>query len=100
MIAQIIIVALLVLSIHYTMQPDGIFGKMGDCLENHLPDAVHPAVFSCNVCMCPHCGSLLYWLIPWHHELWQCPVVVIGAMGVNVIVNKWAPEKDEPKKSE
>jgi hypothetical protein len=42
--------------------------------------------------MCPWYGSLLYWLIPWHHELWQWPVVVIGAMGVNVVINKWAKD--------
>lgn len=97
MITQIIIIALLVLSIHYTMQPDEIFGKLGDWLEDHLPDAVHPAVFSCNVCMCPHYGSVLYWLIPWQHELWQWPVVVIGAMGVNVAINRLTPEKKEPE---
>lgn len=99
MITQIIIIALLVLSIHYTMQPDEIFGKLGDWLEDHLPDAVHPAVFSCNVCMSFWYGSILYWLIPWQHELWQWPVVVIGAMGVNVVINKWTPDKNEPLKA-
>jgi hypothetical protein len=97
MIDQIIILSLIVLSIHYTMQPDEIFGKLGDWLEDHLPDVIHPAVFACNVCMCPWYGSALYWLIPWHHELWQWPVVIIGAMGVNIIVNKWAYEKEETK---
>jgi len=95
MIDQIIIIALLVLSIHYTMQPDEIFGKLGDWLEDHLPDAVHPAVFACNVCMAPYYGTALYWLIPWQHEFWQWPVVVIGTMGINVVINKWAPEKKE-----
>lgn len=97
MIEQIIIIALLVLSIHYAMQPDEIFGKLGDWLEDHLPEAIHPAVFACNVCMCPWYGNVLYWLIPWHHELWQWPVVVIGTMGVNIIVNKWAHEREEIK---
>lgn len=94
MIEQITIIAFLVLSIHYTMQPDEIFGKLGDWLEDHLPERIHPAVFACNVCMCPWYGSVLYWLVPWHHELWQWPVVVIGTMGVNIIVNKWTPEKE------
>lgn len=97
MIHQITIIALLVLSIHYTMQPDEIFGKLGDWLEDHLPDAIHPAVFDCPVCMSPWYGSILYWLTPWHHELWQWPVIVIGAMGVNVVINKWTPEKSEKK---
>jgi hypothetical protein len=98
MIEQIIIIALLVLSIHYTMQPDEIFGKLGDWLEDHLPDAIHPAVFACNVCMCPWYGSALYWVIPWQRigmtaQDWVAwPVVVIGAMGVNVVINKWAPD--------
>lgn len=97
MITQIIITALLVLAIHYTMQPDEILGKLGDWLEDHLPEAIHPALFACNVCMCFWYGTALYWLIPWPHELWQWPVVVIGAMGVNVIINKWSHEKAETK---
>jgi hypothetical protein len=100
MIEQIIIIALLVLSIHYTMQPDEIFGKLGDWLEDHLPDAIHPAVFACNVCMCPWYGSVLYWLIPWQHDLWQWPVVIIGAMGMNVVVNKRVPNNEEKKSEE
>jgi hypothetical protein len=101
MTEQIIIIALLVLSIHYTMQPDEIFGKLGDWLEDHLPDAIHPAVFTCNICMCPWYGSVLYWLIPWQrlglpaHDWVAWPVVVIGAMGVNVVINKWTPDKKE-----
>jgi hypothetical protein len=94
MIEQIFIIAFLVLSIHYTMQPDEIFGKLGDWLEDYLPERIHPAVFACNVCMAPYYGSVLYWLIPWQHVLWQWPVVIIGTMGVNIIVNKWAPEKE------
>lgn len=93
MFEQIIIIALLVLSIHYTMQPNEIFGKLGDCLEDRLPDKVHSAVFACNVCMCPWYGSVLYWLIPWQHKLWQCPITVIGAMGINIIINKWSHDK-------
>lgn len=99
LIEQIIIIALLVLSIHYTMQPDEIFGKLGDWLEDHLPDKIHPAVFACNVCMAPHYGTVLYWLIPWQHELWQWPVVIVGAMGVNVVINKWTPEKEDKHES-
>lgn len=101
MIHQIIIIALLALSIHYTMQPDEIFGKLGDWLEDHLPDVIHPAVFSCNVCMTPWYGTIIYWVIPWPrlgmpmHYIVAWPVVVIGAMGVNVVVNKWAPNKTE-----
>lgn len=87
------------------MQPDEIFGKLGDWLEDHLPDAIHPAVFSCNVCMTPHYGSILYWVIPWQrigmpaHDWVAWLVVVFVAMGVNVVINKWT-EKKEPEKGE
>lgn len=97
MLNQALILALLVLSIWYTMQEGEIFGKLGRRLEDHLPYKIHPAVFECNVCMSPWYGSILYWAIPWEHELWQWPVVIIGAMGFNIVLNKLSKEevKDE-----
>lgn len=95
MIGQAFIIALLVLSIWYTMQPDEIFVKLGDWLEDRLPEKIHQPVFDCSICMCPWYGSLLYWLIPWQHNIWQWPIVVITAMGVNIIIHKWSPPKDD-----
>lgn len=84
---------LLVLSIHYTMQPGEIFGKLGKWFERNLPKAIHPAVFECNVCQTPWYGSVLYWIIPWEHSLTAWPIVVISAMGMQVVLNKLSPKK-------
>lgn len=90
---QILIIFLLVLSIWYTMQPGEIFGKMGLWLTEALPIELHPPVFSCNVCMTPWYGSILYWIIPWEHSfVWWLPVVM-SSMGLQVVLNKLSPKK-------
>lgn len=88
MIEQALIISLLVLSIHYTMQEGEIFGGLGKWFEKHLPYQIHSPVFDCNVCMSPWYGTALYWLIPWHHDVKVWPVVVIVAMGLNILYNR------------
>ena len=98
MLEKLFIIALLVLSIWYTMQEGEIFEGLGKWFEKHLPEQIHPAVFACNVCMTPHYGTVLYWLIPWQkvgltgNTLLEWPLVIIGAMGINIVINKWSPE--------
>jgi hypothetical protein len=98
MIEKLIIIALLVLSIWYSMQEGEIFEGLGKWLERNLSERIHPAVFACNVCMAPWYGTLLYWLIPWQKlgltvSNWlEWPVVIISAMGINIIINKWSPD--------
>jgi hypothetical protein len=98
MLEKLLIISLLVLSIHYTMQENEIFEGLGKWLGRVLPEQIHPAVFACNICMCPWYGTLLYWLIPWQKlnltvNSWlEWPVVIIGAMGINIVINKWSPE--------
>jgi hypothetical protein len=98
MIEKLLIISLLVLSIHYTMQEGEIFEGLGKWFEKHLPEQIHPAVFACNVCQTPWYGTLLYWLIPWQKlnltvNSWlEWPVVIIGAMGINIVINKWSPD--------
>lgn len=92
MIQQSLIIALIVLSIHYTMQEGEIFGGLGAWLENHLPYQIHPAVFACNVCMCAWYGSALYVIL--YGVNWVWPVVVIAAMGINIVINKWTPKEE------
>jgi len=97
-IEKLIIIALLVLSIHYTMQDGEIFEGLGKWFERNLPERIHPPVFACNVCMSPWYGSLLYWIIPWQKiglqesTLIGWPVAIIVAMGFNIVINKWSPE--------
>lgn len=98
MLEKSIIISLLVLSIHYTMQEGEIFEGLGKWFERILPEPIHPAVFVCNVCMSPWYGSLLYWLIPWQKiglqqsTLIGWPVAIIVAMGFNILINKWSPD--------
>lgn len=86
MITEALIISLLVLSIHYTMQEGEIFGALGKWFENTLHYQIHQPVFECNVCMTPWYGSVIYVLI-WGVN-WQWPVVVIVAMGLNIIYNR------------
>jgi hypothetical protein len=98
MLEKSLIIALLVLSIWYTMQENEIFEGLGKFFEKHLPERIRPAVFACNVCMTPWYGTLLYWLIPWQKlgltvSYWlEWPVVIIGAMGINIVINKWSAD--------
>jgi hypothetical protein len=40
----------------------------------------------------------LYWLIPWQKlgltvgNFLEWPVVIIGAMGINIVINKWSTD--------
>jgi hypothetical protein len=100
MIEKIFIISFLVFAIWYTMKPGEIFESLGYWFEKNLPEKIHPAVFSCFVCMCPYYGSLLYWLI-WglwlHVAQWQeWLVVVIAAMGLNGIFSHLFPKDDDP----
>lgn len=98
MLEKSLIIALLVLSIHYTMQEEQIFEKLGDWFERVLPEAIHKPVFDCPVCMAPWYGSILFWLIPWPklfiipNTIEQWLVCIIVAMGFNIVINKWSPD--------
>jgi len=92
MFEESLIIALIVFSIWYTMQEGEIFGWLGTWFNKHLPYAIHPPLYDCNICMCPWYGSALYVIL--YGINWQWPVVVITAMGINVVINKWSPDKD------
>lgn len=91
MLERATIIAMLVLSIWYTMKEGEIFEVLGNWFEHNLPSVVHQPVFACPVCMSPWYGSLLYILL-WGVS-WQWPVVVICTMGINVSINKLSPDK-------
>lgn len=97
MIEKIAIISFLVYAVHYTMQPGEIFAKLGDFFYNMLPEKIHPPVFECQVCMCPHYGTVLYWLI-WANSPKEWIIVVISAMGLNVILNNLFPKREDIKK--
>ena len=94
MIERMIVIALLVDAIHYTLQHGEIFGGLGDWFHDHLPEAVHAPVFDCNVCMTPWYGSGLYWLI-WNGSVKEWAIVIITAMGLNAILNRLTTGNDK-----
>lgn len=91
---EIIVIALIVFAIHYTMQDGEIFSFLGD-LFNRLPRALHNPTYECPVCMTPWYGSALYWLV-FHVSIIDWIVTVIAAMGLNAVILKLAPDKDVP----
>jgi hypothetical protein len=91
MLEHSFIIALIVLSVWYTMQEGEIFGRLGLWFEKHLPLVMIAPAFQCNVCMCPWYGSVLYIMLYGVNLQW--PVVVICAMGINIVINKLSPDK-------
>lgn len=99
MIEKSLIISLLVLAIHYTMQEGEIFEKLGKWFEKVLPEQIHPAVFACPICMIFWHGGLLYWLVPWgklgitpsSSSIWQWLITIIAAMGINIVIVKLWP---------
>jgi hypothetical protein len=99
MLEHSLIIALLVLSVWYTLQEGEIFGKLGEFFSKHTPSFMHQPLYECNVCMTVWYGSALYWLFPWQQlgfgeaRLIEWPIVVIVAMGINAALNKLSPDK-------
>lgn len=99
MIEKSIIIALLVLSIWYTMQDGEIFEGLGKWFERNLPERIHPAVFACPICMVFWHGGLLYWFVPWEKlgivpttgNIWQWLITIIAAMGISIVIVKLWP---------
>lgn len=87
MLEHSFIIALIVLSIWYTMQEGEIFGFM----QRFNNWKIAPALFDCPICMSPYYGSLLYILI--YGINIQLPIVVLCAMGINAAINKLSPDK-------
>jgi hypothetical protein len=93
MISQILIIALLVDAVHYTLQHGEILGFIGDWLDTWVPDKLQQPVYDCNVCMTPWYGSLFFGLI-WGGPVKVWIIVVIAAMGLNAVLNRLSA-KDE-----
>lgn len=97
MLEHSLIIALIVLSIWYTMQEGEIFGFVRKQFskiakgKNYWMWNIADPIFECNVCMTPYYGSVLYVLI--YGVNWQWPIVVIAAMGINAAINKLSPDK-------
>lgn len=83
-----LIIALLVLCIHYTMQPGEIFARVGDFLERKLPMWMHKPVFDCPVCMSFWHGGAIAWAFGFN---W---LSIFIAMGFNIVLNRLTDARD------
>lgn len=86
MISQVPIISFIVIGIWFSMQEGEIFG----IIQKYSHWKIAPALFDCPVCMVPWYGSVVYVLI-WGIN-WQWPVVVLAAMGLNVVIMKLRPD--------
>ncbi len=91
MIQWIIITALIVQAIWYSMQPGEIFGGLRSLLTRVLPGRLHSPVFDCPICMTPWYGLIIVMVSGVFIEgprpaLW--PFILLAAMGLNVVISK------------
>lgn len=90
MVEQSLFLFLGVIVIWGVLSPDMILGFVGDWLEEHLPEKIKPAIFSCPFCM-------TFWY-SWPLYIWRygigenMPYCVIMAMGWSLIFVKFLPE--------
>jgi hypothetical protein len=77
----------------FTMQPGEIFGRLGDFIDERLPDFLYKPIAGCPICMVPYYGSVLYWVI-WHVSWQHWLITVIASMGLNVVIVKLFPKDD------
>lgn len=93
MLEKIVITALIVYAIWYTMQPREIFSRLSGFLER-LPYPLHAPLFECSICMSPWYGTAIYWTV-WGHSWLEWLVCVIAAMGLNAWVVRLSSQKDD-----
>lgn len=80
------------MAIWFSMQEGEIFHGLAKFYEKTFPESIQKPLHECPICLTPWYGSLIYVLI-WGAN-WQWPVVVLTAMGLNVVIVKLWPEKD------
>lgn len=90
MIEPILIISFIVMAVWFSMQEGEIFHGLALWFEKVAPEKIHKPLFDCPVCMTPYYGSLAYVLI--YGVNWQWPVVILAAMGLNVVIVKLWPE--------
>lgn len=64
-----------------------IFEKVGNWLDDRLPEWLAKPLYQCFICACFWWGSLLYWLV-WGGSVKEWFIVVVSAMGLNAVLSK------------
>ena len=87
MLEKIFIISFWVFGFCCTFWEGMIFGKIGNWLDDRLPEWLAKPLYQCYICSCFWWGSLIYWVFlgdNWREWF----IVVIAAMGVNAIISK------------
>lgn len=85
----------IIFAIWYTMQDGEIFGALGN-LFSKLPVVFHNPLYDCPVCMVPWYGLPITIFLFHVYDPLQIILIIIPAMGLNVVLLKLAPDKDSP----
>jgi hypothetical protein len=86
----IFVISFIVMAIWFSMQEGEIFHGLAKWYERNTPEKIHKPLFECPICMTPWYGSI-YFLIAYGVS-WAWPVVILAAMGLNVVIVKLWPE--------
>lgn len=81
------VLATIINAINVVFWEGHIFQRIGDYMEANYPTLWKP-IGGCVICMSPYYGAFCCWLFGWP---W---LSIIVAMGINVIIVRWEPEKD------
>lgn len=87
MIAHILITSLFVFGYCCTFWEDMIFGKLGNWLDERLPDWLAKPLYQCFICAAFWWGSVLY-LVAWRESVLDWFITVVSAMGLNAVLSK------------
>lgn len=64
-----------------------IFEKIGNWLDERLPEWLAKPLYQCYICSCFWWGTALYWLV-WGNSVKEWFVVAVSAMGLNAVLSK------------
>lgn len=93
MIEKILIISLFTIGYCCMFWPDMIFEKIGDWLEEHLPEWINKPTWSCYICVCFWMGTAIYWKA-WGNSVQEWLLTVISSMGLNAAISQLVKKKE------
>lgn len=93
MIERILIISLFTIGYCCTFWPGMIFEKIGEWLEDRLPDYLNKPLWQCYICTCFWVGSFLHLLL-WRASFAEWLLTVIPAMGLNAVISELTNKND------
>lgn len=92
MIEKLCLISFWVFGFCCTFWEGMIFEKVGNWLEDKLPEWLQKPLYSCFICACFWWGTALY-IVFWRNSFQEWFLVVIGAMGLNALLSKLFPNE-------